>query len=115
MSNLLDHAKSELARINFGDEDTVVMLDILDTFFKQWDSGGAVSAVAPILRRLLAAKPLTKLTGAPSEWYVINAYPDADTTHQNIRCSTVFLRANGTAYNISSGKRVDITFPYWVP
>lgn len=115
MSNLLNHAKSELARINFGDEDTVVMLDILDTFFKQWDSGGAVSAVAPILERLLAAKPLTELAGTPDEWFDIRLYSSSNATHQNIRCSTVFLNENGTAYDMASGKRIPIIFPYWVP
>lgn len=31
--SLMDHAKAELDAINFGEEDTVVMLTILETFF----------------------------------------------------------------------------------
>ncbi len=38
------------------------MIGILETFFDQWDSGGAVYAVAPILQRLIAGKPLSPLT-----------------------------------------------------
>jgi hypothetical protein len=45
------------------------MIAILEKFFDQWDSGGAVHAVAPILQRLIAGKPLSPLTGADDEWF----------------------------------------------
>jgi hypothetical protein len=63
VSAAVEHAKRELKAINFGEEDTIVMLDILQRFYKQWDSGGSVSVVVPILQRLLERKPLTPLTG----------------------------------------------------
>jgi len=40
--SIIERAKSELARINFGDDDSRVMIEILEKFFSQWDSGGAV-------------------------------------------------------------------------
>jgi hypothetical protein len=67
--SIVDQAKHELKLINFGDEDSAVMIAILEKFFDQWDSGGAVHAVAPILQRLIAGKPLSPLTGADDEWF----------------------------------------------
>ena len=62
--SIVEQAKSELALINFGEEDTKVMIEILKKFFDQWDSGGAVHVVAPILQRCLAWTPLSPLTGS---------------------------------------------------
>lgn len=67
--SIIQNAKEELKRINFGEEDTAVMIEILEKFFGQWDSGGAVWAVAPILQRLIAGKCLTPLTGEADEWF----------------------------------------------
>lgn len=84
---LVDDAKLELDRINFGERDTRVMLDILRQFFHTWNSGGAVSVARPVLERLLAGKPLTPLTGEADEWY----QPDPSLNlFQNKRCSTIF-------------------------
>lgn len=107
--SLIEHAKAELALINFGDEDSTVMVEILEKFFDQWDSGGAVSVVAPVLQRLIAGKPLGPLTGEASEWMEVN-----NRLRQNIRCSTVFKDVTtGNAYNIDTPGRPTITFPYW--
>jgi hypothetical protein len=111
--SLIAHAKAELKRINFGDEDTGVMVEILERFFDQWDSGGAVHAVAPILQRLIAGKPLTPLTGEDDEWMEVG-----DNVFQNIRCSSVFkdprFHGGKLAYNIDAAEpRAAITFPYW--
>jgi hypothetical protein len=107
--SLMDHAKSA----NFGEEDTVVMLGILSTFFGQWDSGGAVWAVAPVLMKLIAGKPLTPLTGDDDEWVDVGE-PHGNKPGemlQNKRCSTVF-RQGGRCYDIDVPGRPDITFPY---
>lgn len=85
--SLIEHAKTELAAINFGEEDSAAMIDILERFFDQWDSGGAVHAVAPILQRLISGQPLGPLTGADSEWFD----PMGDGIMlQNVRCGSVF-------------------------
>jgi hypothetical protein len=109
--SLIEQAKSEMARNNFDEEDSRVMIEILEKFFGQWDSGGAVYAAAPVLQRLIAGKPLSPLTGADDEW-VVHDFDD-DCYAQNVRCSSVFKRRDGSAYDIASGLRVPVTFPYW--
>ena len=85
--SIIEHAKTELAAINFGTEDTAVMVELLEKFLNQWDSGGAVHAVAPVFVRLLSGQPLGPLTGDDSEWHD----PMGDGIMlQNRRCSSVF-------------------------
>lgn len=85
--SIIGQAKIELAAINFGEEDSTVMIEILEKFFDRWDSGGAVACVAPILMRLISGQPLGPLTGEDSEWFD----PMGNGVMlQNKRCSTVF-------------------------
>lgn len=109
--SIIEQAKIELAAANFGDEDSRVMIEILEKFFDQWDSGGAVSCAAPVLQRLIAGKPLTPLTGADGEWFI----HDADGMYaQNKRCGSIFKATkDGPAYDIDVRGRPPITFPYW--
>lgn len=109
--SIVDQAKAELAHINFGDDDSRVMIEILDKFFDQWDSGGAVSAAAPVLMRLIAGKPLGPLTGEDGEWCI----HDMEGCYaQNTRCGSVFKATkDGPAYDIDVPGRPSITFPYW--
>ena len=112
--SIIESAKRELKAANFGEEDSAVMVQILEMFFGQWDSGGAVHAVAPVLQRLIAGKPLGPLTGEPDEWF-----DHGGGVLQNIRCSSVFkdsrFHEGKLAYDIDRpGKMRDaITFPYW--
>jgi hypothetical protein len=112
--SLIQHAKDELKRVNFGDEDSEVMIAILEKFFDQWDSGGAVHAVAPVLQRLIAGKCLSPLTGAPDEWF-----DHGGGVLQNKRCGTVFMdprfHDGKLAYDLDNpaGPREAIVFPYW--
>lgn len=108
---LIDQARSELALINFGDDDSAVMIDILERFFKQWDSGGAVWAAAPVLQRLIAGQPLSPLSGDDAEWVDVSSYSD-DPAWQNARCSSVFKDKSGRCYDIDIPGRPTITFPY---
>lgn len=108
--SIIEHAKRELAAVNFGEDDSRVMVEILEKFFDQWDSGGAVHAVAPVLQRLIAGKPLGPLTGEDSEWFI----HDMEGCYaQNKRCGTVFKEKDGRAYDIDTPGRPTITFPYW--
>lgn len=109
--SIIESAKVELAAVNFGADDSRVMVEILEKFFSQWDSGGAVHVAAPVLQRLIAGKPLSPLTGADDEW-VVHDFSD-DCYAQNKRCGTVFRRRDGSAYDIGDGPRKPITFPYW--
>jgi len=109
--SLIDQAKKELAAVHFGEEDSRVMIEILEKFFDQWDSGGAVSVAAPVLQQLIAGKPLSPLTGADDEWFIHDAH---GCYAQNLRCSTVFKGTkDGPAYDIDVPGRPPITFPYW--
>jgi hypothetical protein len=111
--SIIDQAKTELAAIKFGDDDSRVMIEILEKFFDQWDSGGAVSVAAPVLQRLIAGKPLGPLTGADDEWV-----DHGQGVFQNRRCSTVFkdprFHEGKQAYDIDAAEpRAAISFPYW--
>ncbi len=106
--SIIEQAKKELALINFGEEDSKFMIELIVRFFSQWDSGGAVSIAAPVLQRLIAGKPLSPLTGEYSEWVEVG-----DGVWQNLRCSTVFKGEGGAAYNIDVEGRPPISFPYW--
>lgn len=111
--NIIDKAKTELAAINFGEDDTRVMVEILEKFFDQWDSGGAVHAVAPVLMRCIAGKPLAPLTGADDEWV-----DHGNGLFQNKRCGSVFkdprFHDGRLAYDIDAAEpRAAISFPYW--
>lgn len=110
--SLIDQAKRELALVNFGEEDSRVMIEILEKFFDQWDSGGAVWAVAPVLQRLIAGKCLTPLTGADDEWFI---HDEPRMYAQNLRCSSVFKDTkDGPCRDIDApDPRAPITFPYW--
>lgn len=109
--SIIEQAKSELDAINFGEDDSRIMIEILEKFFSQWDSGGAVSCAAPVLQRLIAGKPLGPLTGEEKEWFV----HDMDGCYaQNIRCGSVFKATkDGPAYDIDVPGRPPIIFPYW--
>lgn len=107
--SIVEQAKTELSAINFGEDDSRVMIEILEKFFDQWDSGGAVSVAQPVLMRLIAGKPLSPLTGNSDEWMEVTPR-----LRQNIRCSTVFNDiTTGNSYNVDTPGRPTITFPYW--
>ena len=111
--SIVERAEIELKAINFGEEDTAVMIDILKRFFVQWNSGGGVFVAAPVLQRLIAGKPLSPLTGADSEWIDRAEINGGTPMWQNIRCSTVFKDADG-AYDIDvpGVSKYPVTFPY---
>ncbi len=104
--SIISQAKDELRRINFGKADSQAMIEILERFFEQWESGGAVWAAAPVLQRLIAGKPLSPLSGDDDEWREVG-----EGVFQNLRCSTVF-KQDGKIYDIDVEGRPQITFPY---
>lgn len=120
-SGLIAWARRELDAVNFGAEDTAVMLGIMRTFLDQWDSGGAVHACAPVLQRLIAGKPLSPLTGEETEWREIHR-DNSEIIYQNLRLSTVFKAVSLNKKNRviqqydldnSAGHRAPIKFPYY--
>lgn len=130
MSNMTAFAKEELRRLR-GDEPDE-MQDLMDahiirmveTFADEGHSGFSASYAVSILEKVLRFEPLTPLTGDADEWSSLDYEPDM--AAQNKRCSRVFKRADGTAYDIeavifrepdgvcftSSDSRKDVVFPY---
>lgn len=110
--SIIESAKMELKAANFGEEDSRVMVEILEKFFGQWDSGGAVHVVAPVLQRLIAGKPLGPITGADSEWVDRSDF-HGQPMWQNMRCSSIFKDGTGRAWDIDAADdAATITFPY---
>ena len=72
------------------------ILEILDLVDRQGHSGFSHGYLISCLIPLLKDQPITPLTGKEWEWNV-NKHDD----DQNKRCSKVFRREDGTAYNIN--------------
>lgn len=106
--SIIESAKAELAKSSFAQDDQDVIIDIMQRFFAQWDSGGAVSVMIPVMDRLLRGLPLSALTGADEEWICGHAEPGMC---QNIRCGTVFKIEGGKTYDIDN-PAWDGSFPY---
>ena len=109
--SIMAQAKFEMELAGFGDTTKTVMTEILEKFFEEWDSGGAVAWAQPVLMNLIAGKPLSPLTGDDAEWV-----DHGDGVFQNKRCSSVFkdprFHDGKLAYDIASGSRAAISFPY---
>jgi hypothetical protein len=112
--NIIEKAKYEMDRTNFDPAEQEVIVNIMELFFQTWDSEESVSAIMPILFRLMIGVPLFPLTGKEDEW-VVHDY-DAEFYAQNRRCGTVFRRRDGTSYALDrAGNHVNIQFPYFPP
>jgi len=132
MSNLIAHAKEELARLRGPNDEPDEMQDaveanvlkIVEAFADGGHSGSSAAYTLAIVKKVLAFEPVTPLTGDDDEWGHVS--DDPDMTHQNKRCPHVFRRADGTAYDSNAivfrdpdgstwsngDSRQDITFPY---
>lgn len=126
-SNYIAHARREVPKW-FEDEGpnrwmadgTVELLAVLS---HQGHSGSSIGFALQLFKTMATFKPWGPLTGEEHEWGE-PCYDDG--TQQNIRCSHVFRRADGTAYDIDgkvfrepSGacytnrdSHIDVTFPY---
>lgn len=139
MSNMTKFAEDELNLIGMHDEEGMNgamrkhILHMVDEFSNEGHSGFSASYALQCLKRLLAYKPLSPLTGKDDEWTEVG-----ENMWQNKRYSAVFKDDDGRAYNIegkvfwewcndmSTGEkfksyftgrdsRVYIEFPYEVP
>ena len=132
MSNILSHAKRELALLGYIPLDQEQedgpnkwiqenLFELLEVFAKQGHSGFSAPYTLNLFHRLAMFEPILPLTGDDSEWEKIDFQ-----TWQNKRCSHVFKDAEGTCTNsqgiifedsdgcryTSKGSSVVITFPY---
>jgi hypothetical protein len=107
--SIVSSAVAEMKAVGYEQGDIDAMQDIMRKFFDQWDSGGAVSVMIPVLDRLLRGLPLGPLTGSDDEW-MCGHFEEG--MCQNIRCGSVFKDTrDGRVYDIDN-RAWDGTFPY---
>lgn len=104
MSNLVEHAKRELAKTDIADRDGLYkgalydgIIELVETFAKQGHSGGSASIVIPVLNKLLQFKPLTPLTSDPEEW-IDRSTESGQPFWQNKRDPSVFSEDGGKTW-----------------
>jgi len=132
MSNILTHAKRELALLGYIPLDQEQedgpnkwmqenLFELLEVFAKQGHSGFSAPYTLKLFHKLAMFEPILPLTGEDDEWEKIDFQ-----TWQNKRASNVFKDSNGRCYDINGivfedpdgcrytgkGSSVDITFPY---
>lgn len=100
------------------------LMDMVRLFALEGHSGFSAAYAVASLEKLLRQEPLGPLTGEENEWSFLGYGPEMYA--QNKRCSHVFRREDGTAYDsqgrvfrepsgccyTSSDSSVDIVFPY---
>ena len=125
-SNIVEHAKREMPETS--DEMDNMMrkcvIQMAQLFSTQGHSGFSASYASNILDKILRLEPIRPLTGESDEWCWLEYGPDM--VAQNKRCSHVFMRSDGSAYDIegrvfvepdgccytSKDSVVEVVFPY---
>lgn len=68
MSNLVEHAATELARIGEDQDVMAGLVAVVQAFADCGHSGGSAPHALAYLEKLLRFEPLSPLTNAPDEW-----------------------------------------------
>lgn len=138
----IDYAERELDLIGMNDEEGMNgmmrkhLIHMVEEFAKEGHSGFSASYALSCLKRLLAFKPLSPLTGEEDEWTEVSEHM-GHKSYQNKRYSAVFKDETGTynidgkvfwswftdkdtgekfkSYYTSRDSRVYVEFPYTVP
>ena len=98
-SNLVDHARRELALIGNDLEFNESIIAAIRAFSSYGHLGGSASVAIPMINDLLQFKNLTPLTDDPAEWNEVT-----DNTWQSSRRSEAFSNdGGGTYYLLSEG------------
>ena len=132
--NLVDHAKTEMNLAwpesdDMQDEVKKAVIDLISVFANQGHSGMSAPYVANVANKMMLFKQLRPITGEEDEWCILDY--DDNMYAQNKRCSSIFMRKDGSAYDIdgriffeyepesgewigftSGDSKVDIEFPY---
>lgn len=130
MSNLIEHAKQEFAVLGWDKTDDEMqnqmcedVLSLLRVFSEQGHSGFSANYALNLFDKLARYQPISPLTGNDNEWVLVDS---EDQVYQNKRCSHVFKKGGGQAYDINGrvfidkdgcaytnrDSRVPIEFPY---
>lgn len=126
--SLESFAKEELERAGLFDKDSdyggmmgEAVMKMVKVFADEGHSGYSAGLAVSIFEKVARFEPLTPLTGEDDEWMEVGKG-----VHQNRRYSSVFKRADGSAYDIdgkifrdpdgacftNADSRVPVTFPY---
>jgi hypothetical protein len=104
VSNLVDHARTELNLI--GEEPEVIegYLKVIQAFADMGHSGGSASVAIPVINELLQFKNLKPLTNNPNEWYQHDPkmWDGVNPIWQNKRNSEAFSQDGGKTYYLLS-------------
>lgn len=101
MSNLVDHARRELAAINEDPEHTQGILNVVQAFADMRCSGGQASVAIAQITELLEFHNLSPLTDDPEEWYHHEMGSQED-FWQNRRRGEAFSHDGGRTYYLLS-------------
>lgn len=104
MSNLVDHARRELAAIGESDaEFSNTVVKMVEAFSAYGHSGGSASVMTAIVTELLQHQNLTPLTDDPAEWFFHGSeMSPPDGVWQNIRNGEAFSHDGGKTYYLIS-------------
>lgn len=97
MSNLVDHAKRELALAGNDDAFNESIVKAVEAFSSYGHSGGSASEAIPMLHDLLQFKNLTPLTDDPDEWMDVD-----NEMWQSRRNAEAFSTDGGKTYYLLS-------------
>lgn len=127
MSELVNHAKRELALLNRDNDEmqdymNKDILEVLEVISKQGHSGFSLSYLRNTLNRLLDYQVLTPLTGEESEWGTEaselqnnrdgSVFRDEDDNAHTI-VKVRYTDDNGKSWFTGGGNLKQISFPYW--
>ena len=113
MSNYIKHAMTEFRAAGWVDENEKYsdemqeaickhVMKLLEVFNEEGHSGSSAPYAINMFSKLAGFEPLVPLTGEDWEWNVVTDY-SGEPYYQNKRCSHVFKKADGKAYD-SNGK-----------
>ena len=108
MSNLVDHARRELAIIGEEPETIDGYLKVIQAFADMGHSGGSASVAISVIHALLQFKNLSPLTTHAADWFhhTAEAWGEPGGIWQNKRNGEAFSRDGGKTYYLLS-ERVD--------
>lgn len=97
MSNLVEHAKRELALLDNDEEFNESIIKAVEAFASYGHSGGSASYAIPILTELLQFHNLQPITDNPEEWMEVG-----EGVWQNTRRPDAFSNDGGQTYRLNS-------------
>lgn len=97
MSNLVEHARSELAIAGVEEDVRPSILAAVESFVSYGHSGGSASIVIPMLNDLLSFRNIAPLTDNPAEWQNLTGF-SSDPAWQSTRRADAFSNDGGKTY-----------------